>query len=252
MKANPNTTKTLAGALGLIVLILGAGTEAAAEEPGDGNIGDANNFQVKWKYVEHVGSTENLIAITLTASNKTGDANIHPSTFSGTLSGQLHQEQYGSGKALATSETDEVWRGWDPAPPDDDPSPVDSYFLLHGYATKVGGGPPAEDPYDDPCATTSTEPVYYSAFLPDEVTAFVQEMGGEFSLSNYPNQDWTFARLAVPYGSYVTMDAVIAGGGVEGYLNDTFPATPEPRTLALLAMGGLAVLRRTRRLRRLA
>jgi len=181
---------------------------------------------------------EDLLSTTIYLVNTTGDAGNDPSGFDGVffgysgLAGSLHQhDDPGLGVFTPTSDSAAL------------ATAIDTHFLneLAELTSVVApfetrGLLPSTEPSDSPSPLGAT---------PE--TTFGDRLSGTFALAGGSAGDtWMLAQLVAPNGTTLSFDFAISGAlepGVEGDILATF-VIPEPATLGLLGLGGLAVLRR--------
>jgi hypothetical protein len=197
-----------------------------------------------------VGSVEGLLSYTVSAVAKPGTAPATTITSIGTLDtltvgvigapignytdGILHNEQF-------TQSSPPFGRLVTPDMVGAGSSSVDTHFLVD--PSKVIAVQPLSEPEVDPAS--SGEPGDYS---PVGVTGFGDYLLGAYAYTggNEPNEtSHAFLQVVIPSGTTAYGYIQVAGAGkaedFEGF------AIPEPATMSLLGLGGLAALIRRRK-----
>jgi len=222
---------TSLGVLGLVVAL-------AATASGE-IIATAVNYQISMSDPVPVGTgAENLVAVTLTVTNLSGDAARNVNGFGRHapggveligIHGQLHQEWFFGG-GVPSPTTKPPYSGGPT------PTSIDSHFLTQGPLTPPGG-----DPEEDMVSGSSTEPPEGGGG-----TGFGTYLRGDFTDPGANDaSSWDFARLVVPSGSLIDIDAFFASETLQERLTamdvPVGDVIPEPGSLLMLLGAGLAL-----------
>ena len=181
--------------------------------------------------------SESLLAFTLTAINTTGDAGLDPSAFDGLnfgytgITGMLHQHysMIFDPPPLATATLDSAYA-----------TAIDTHFLFPLAAMLIVTAP-SEDVFLAPSLEATDAAVPFDGFAD---TDFGAQLTGVFAVTAAPVLDLAYVVVPAHSGhsfwSPVKLDFYLSGTKGGEYIYDI----PEPATLALLSMGGVALLRR--------
>lgn len=222
-----------------VVLLLTLGLTAGAAEA-DLLVFSGSIYDVFFTTPVSVGDgSEDLLAFTLTAINTTGDPGYDPSAFDGIsfgytgITGMLHQH-YSTvlePPPLATATLDSAYA-----------TAIDTHFLFP-LASMLIVTAPSEDVSFAPSAEATDAPVPFDAFAD---TDFGTYLTGAFEVTAAPVLDLAYVVVPAHSGhsfwSPVKLDFYLSGTKGGEYIYDI----PEPATLALLSLGGVALLRRKR------
>jgi len=191
--------------------------------------------------------SEDLLSVTLYIVNTSGTPDFDPKSFDGTFFGYtgvttteplLHQHD---STALFVV-----------TPVMDNPNfatAIDTHFLVMTAGITIITAPSETRGLALSAEPTDAPPPTMNLF---GETTFGDQLTGTFSLLGAaPSTRWDLAQLVVPDGSRVYLDFFMAGGGPldpgpDGVILTDF-VIPEPATMSLLAVGGLAVLIRRRK-----
>ncbi|MCX5671797.1 MAG: autotransporter-associated beta strand repeat-containing protein [Planctomycetota bacterium] len=111
-----------------------------------------------------------------------------------------------------------------------------STFLIELGGTVRGGG------YDALVSSGDVVLQDGSTLSVSLISSFVPEMGDEFDILDFASLSGHFTTVSLP-----ALPGGLAWSTEDLYLNGTIGVTPEPATLGLLALGGLALLGRRRK-----
>lgn len=200
----------------------------------------------RWEISDPVpvgNGSEDLVAMTLSIRNISGDMRFNPRAFvsrgSGLagITGQLHQQRgiFAGGQVVVSSVAlDSVFS-----------TPIDSHFLVNLVDILVG---PQGDPVEDYGAMESREGSDATVSADNAEVSFGTTLGMTAVLTGEVGVLWHLAYLVVPDGSRVGVQAEV-GGGVSGAAVRLEQAefefvVPEPASIAVLGVGCLVLLSR--------
>jgi hypothetical protein len=178
--------------------------------------------------------SEDLESFIIRAVNTTGDTGYDPFGFDGVNYGytgitsttdSLHQHRYiFDSPAIITFPPPEWLR--------DGANWIDTHFLVYDDGDIV-----ATEPLSENYLTNSSE-MYYGYY---GETHFGDTLTGTFSTTVTSGATWDIAQVVTSDRSSIQLDFFLSGTAGGEYVNVLIPG---PATLSLLALGGLAVLRK--------
>ena len=182
--------------------------------------------------------SESLLAVTLTMTNTTGNAGFDVTAFDGMgfgytgIIGILHQHysMIIDPPPTATSTLDSTSYA----------TAIDTHFLVV-LADLLIITTPNEDVSLAPSAEATDAVPPYDLYADTDFGAYLT---GTFAVDGVPSL--ALAYLVVPTDSVVTLDFFMSGAKGGEHIDTSF-VVPEPASMSLLALGGLALLRRRSR-----
>ncbi|MHC4562932.1 MAG: PEP-CTERM sorting domain-containing protein [Planctomycetota bacterium] len=219
--------------LTIVVLAMLAGAANADKRVWSGEIYDVYYTTPVPVGVGEAG--EDLHSFIIRIVNTTGDSGLDPTSFDGashfgytgisSMTGALHQHVMNFMPDIQYSPTPFTV----PWPFLDSLNAIDTHFLIDDTATVV-------IPLFENCLTDSNEPKfgYYGQ------TWFGDNLTGAFAISP-AGPTWDIAQIVTrgPDTSHIKLDFFLAGVGGGEWID-----VPEPAAMALLGLGGLALLRK--------
>lgn len=193
-------------------------------------------FEVTVSDPVSVGSgAQNLVQYIVSAKNISGDAGLNPTTFAGiatggvVASGQLHNEQFVTGFPVAQQQPS-------PTGATAANSDVDTHWLAIGT---VIASPLTEDVVDE---NSSDEPGDNGP-NPAVKTGYATALkgGSAFEGAGPFAESIDVLQVVVPAGTAWNLSLQVAAAG---QADDFRAEIPEPATMGLLSLGGLALIRR--------
>ncbi|KKN79458.1 hypothetical protein LCGC14_0340220 [marine sediment metagenome] len=182
--------------------------------------------------------SESLWSVVLRVENKTGLPGLDIMGFDGTffgytgITGKLHQH-YSTVWAPSTPTLDSTFYA----------TAIDTHFLVVMADLLIIAELPSEDAtLASAEATDAADP--FDGFADTDFGTFLT---GTFVVDAVETLD--LAQIVVPFGETVTLFFFMGGTGGGEIIDTSFPV-PEPATLGLLSLGGLALLRHKRGFRR--
>ena len=227
-------------------ILLAVSLLAASAQAGTMTIWTGSIYQIDMEFTELVGDgSESLQKSVLTVTNISGDGSYDPNVFDGVapsagytgFTGLMHQQAIGSSPTLdvETIGVEDNVTATD----------IDSHFMvLSGDLSIVTA--PSETTLVAPSAEASDATGFYAGapfFLAG--TSFGDSLTGAFGDGTASGPLWTFAQIVhnAPVGMFFKIFGYSGGEVVEGFV----PIVPEPATMSLLGLGGLAALIRRKK-----